>query len=558
MNDPQILIVGAGPVGQLAALLLARHGVATRLIDRHVSRLTAPRAHAVNPRTLEICESIGVSAEGLRSIGTNANDGGWVRFMGTLSGPEFGCLPYERQDEAALKHTPYPLTNIPQPKFEAALDEAIAAEPLISFQRGLTCLRVDETADGVVTYFEETETGAKSSDTFAYVIAADGAGSRIRSSLGIGMEGPEALQHYVMIHFNADLTALTESRPGVLYFLFDPKTAGVLIAYDRADTWVLMHPFDPARETAEDFDEAKCLALVNDAIGMAHDGIKIENISNWVMSAQIAEHYRKGRIFLAGDAAHRFPPTGGLGLNTGAVDAQNLAWKLAAVVKGEAGEALLDTYEAERRPVALVNSEQSLTNASKMFDLLAVILGFDPAQAEAQYASVLAEMETSEALKMAVAAQRPHFDSFNLQLGYRYASPAVIGAPELISSSETDISFYVPSWEPGAHIPHRWVTHEASDKSLLTLLAPESFTLLAGPDALGWVEAAAEMKVPALQFGTHYTDKSLDWNHMTGLSDSSAILIRPDGHIAARLAPMPSGHATELAATLSQILARAA
>ena len=558
MNDPQILIVGAGPVGQLAALLLARHGIATRLIDRHVSRLTAPRAHAVNPRTLEICESIGVSAEALRAIGANANDGGWVRFMGTLSGPEFGCLPYERQDEAALKHTPYPLTNIPQPKFEAALDVAIAAEPLISFQRGLTCLRVDETADGVVACFEETETGAKSSDTFAYVIAADGAGSRIRSSLGIGMEGPEALQHYVMIHFNADLTALTESRPGVLYFLFDPKTAGVLIAYDRADTWVLMHPFDPARETAEDFDEAKCLALINDAIGVAHDGIKVENISNWVMSAQIAEHYRKGRVFLAGDAAHRFPPTGGLGLNTGAVDAQNLAWKLAAVVKGEAGEALLDTYEAERRPVALVNSEQSLTNASKMFDLLAVILGFDPAQAEAQYASVLAEMETSEALKMAVAAQRPHFDSFNLQLGYRYASPAVIGAPELISGSETDISFYVPSWEPGAHIPHRWVTHEASDKSLLALLAPESFTLLAGPDALAWVEAAAEMKVPALQFGTHYTDKSLDWSHMTGLSDSSAILIRPDGHIAARLAPMPSGHATELAATLSQILARAA
>ena len=558
MADPQILIVGAGPVGQLAALLLAKHGIATRLIDRHATRLTAPRAHAVNPRTLEICESIGVSADGLRSIGANANDGGWVRFMGTLSGPEFGCLPYERQDEAALKHTPYPLTNIPQPKFEAALDEAIAAEPLISFQRGLTCLGLEETGNGVTAHFEETDGVAESSGTYAYVIAADGANSRIRSALGIGMEGPEALQHYVMIHFNADLTALTESRPGVLYFLFDPKTAGVLIAYDRADTWVLMHPFDPARETAEDFDEAKCMDLIHDALGAKHDGIKVENISNWVMSAQIAEHYRKGRVFLAGDAAHRFPPTGGLGLNTGAVDAQNLAWKLGAVLKGEAGEALLDTYEAERRPVALVNSEQSLTNASKMFDLLAVILGFDPAEAEAQYASVLAEMETSEALKAAVAAQRPHFDSFNLQLGYRYASPAVIDAPELVSGAETDISFYIPSWEPGAHVPHRWVTHEASDKSLLALLAPESFTLLAGPDAQSWVDAAGEMKLPALQFGTHYTDKALDWSHMTGLSDHSALLVRPDGHIASRLAPMATGHAAKLAATLSQILARAA
>ncbi|MFZ3033710.1 MAG: FAD-dependent monooxygenase [Parvibaculum sp.] len=556
MTEPQILIVGAGPVGQLAALLLARHGVATHLIDRRKTRLTAPRAHAVNPRTLEICESIGVSAEALRAIGADANDGGWVRFMGTLSGPEFGSLPYERQDEAALKHTPYPLTNIPQPKFEAALDEAIEAEPLIHFSRGLACLEITESADGVTAFLEDADSGARSHTEFAYVIAADGAGSRIRSSLGIGMEGPEALQHYVMIHFEADLTALTDSRPGVLYFLFDPKTTGVLIAYDRANTWVLMHPFDPARESADDFDEATCLKLIDDAIGVPQGGIDVRNISNWVMSARIAEHYRKGRIFLAGDAAHRFPPTGGLGLNTGAVDAQNLAWKLAAVVKGEAGEALLDTYEAERRPVALVNSEQSLTNAAKMFDLLAVILGFDPEKAEAQYASVLAEMDTSETLKTAVAAQRPHFDSFNLQLGYRYASPAVIGAPDLISGAETDISHYIPSWEPGAHVPHRWVTHDNEVKSLLALLPPQGFTLLAGPDADDWAYAASSMNLPALQFGVHYTDDKQDWSHTTGLPDGGAVLIRPDGHIASRLEAVVSGHAAHLARHISQVLAR--
>ena len=238
MTKPQILIVGAGPVGQLAALLLARHGIATRLVDRRKTRLSAPRAHAVNPRTLEICESLGVSADALRAAGANANDGGWVRFMGTLSGPEFGCLPYERQDEDALRHTPYPLSNIPQPKFEEALEEAIAAEPLIDFTRCVACLDVTEGSDSVTVVLEDVESGTRSSGSFAYVIAADGASSRIRFSLGIGMEGPEALQHYVMIHFNADLTSLTDNRPGVLYFLFDPKTAGVLIAYDRADTWV--------------------------------------------------------------------------------------------------------------------------------------------------------------------------------------------------------------------------------------------------------------------------------------------------------------------------------
>lgn len=530
MSRLPVLIAGAGPVGCLAALLLARQGIVSRLVDRRPRPSSAPKAHAVNPRTLEICESAGVSAAALRRAGASANDAGFVRFMGTLAGPEFGALPYERQDDAALAHTPFPLTNIPQPKFEAALFKAVEAEPLISFERGVACTAVEEHPEGIVaTLAGERET---SQLDCSYVVAADGAGSRLREALGIVMEGPEALQHYIMIHFEADLRELTAARPGVLYFLFDPATSGVLIAYDRANTWVLMHPFDPAVEAPETFDDAKCSPLVEAAIANPAP-FTIRNISPWAMSAQIAARYRKGRVFLAGDAAHRFPPTGGLGLNTGAVDAQNLAWKLAAVLKGEAGAALLDTYETERRPVAIANSEQSLMNAAKLFDLFGVLYGADPARVMEHYGALAADPAASAELPAAIEAQRPHFDSFNLQLGYRYASAALADAPPLIPASEIDISDYRPSWDVGAYLPHRWVSRGGEEVSLLSLRDPARFTLLAGPAASAWRKAAEGLGLATISSGCHFTDEE-DWPALTGLPGEGALLIRPDGHIACR------------------------
>lgn len=550
----QVLIVGAGPVGQLSALLLARQGITSLVVDRRAESSTAPKAHAVNPRTLEICESVGVSAKALMAAGASANDAGWVRFVGTLKGPEFGHLPYERQDDAALEHTPFPLTNIPQPKLEAALAEAIRREPLIKTMRGQTCIDVHDDGKRVSAQLMDTETNEPSRIEGDYLIAADGAGSAIRALLGIAMEGPEALQHNVMIHFEADLKAYTDARPGVLYFLFEPVTKGVLIAYDRASNWVLMHPYDPNHEAADSFDKATCCRLVEAAIGKPVASLKIHNVSPWVMSAQIAERYRAGRIFLAGDAAHRFPPTGGLGLNTGVVDAQNLAWKLAAVLKGEAGDALLDTYEVERRPVAQVNSEQSLTNAAKLFELFAVLFGHDPSRIDAHYAAISADPLSSPELAAAVEMQRPHFDSFNLQLGYRYASSAIADAPDLITGADTDISTYIPSWEPGAHLPHRWIEHDGKRRSLLDLLPVDSFSLLAGPQAAGWSNAASSLNMLVWQFGVDYRDNESGWTKMTGLPEDGALLIRPDGHIAARLVAGFGDHTTCLSRQMSRLL----
>jgi len=365
------------------------------------------------------------------------------------------------------------------------------------------------------------------------------------------MEGPEVLENFITIHFEADLRQLTDARPGVLYFLLDPDNAGVLIAYDRANTWVLMHGYNPDMESLADFDPDRCAALVRKAAGDADLYLTIQNIGSWAMSAQIAETYRRGRVFLVGDAAHRFPPTGGLGLNTGAGDAQNLAWKLAAVLKGAAAPGLLDTYQTERQPIARINSEQSLTNAAKIFDLYALLHGLDPEKVADHYAAVSADPSSVKELPDVVEAQRPHFDSFNLQIGYRYVSEALGDAMPLPPASQIETSAYHPDWQVGAHVPHSWVNHDGIKKSVYDLLPMTSFTLLMGPKANGAFDA-----VPlGVKMQSHPGDgqDGFDWCAQTGLPATGAVLVRPDGHIAARL----TGTEDDPAATVMDALSSA-
>ena len=543
-DQPPVLIVGAGPVGQLAALLLSCHGIPSLLVDKRLATLTAPKAHAVNPRTLEICDAIGVSAQRLRALGADANDGGDVRFVGTLSGPDFGSLPYERQDEGALQDTPFPLSNIPQPRFEEELINAIAGDVNIQFQRGVECTHLVNEGDRVVAELKNVQTGTAETRMFDYAIATDGAGSSIRNSLGIAMQGPEALQDFLMLHFTVDLRRFTQGRRGVLYFLFDPAVRGTLIAYDQASTWVLMHPWNPQSEQLDDYDDERCRTALARAVGEPVTEAILENISPWSMSAQIAEKYRSERIFIAGDAAHRFPPAGGLGLNTGAGDVQNLTWKLAAVLQGRAGSALLDTYETERRPVACINSEQSLTNTAKLFDLYLAIHGTDPNSVAEHYAAVAADPSAFPALATAVAAQKPHFDSFNLQLGYRYVSQAIFEPAPL--PPLTDVSDYQPSWDAGAHFPHRWVSHNGSRLALQQLLPANQFTVIYGPDA---VAANSDGRLHEIRWGADFLDES-DWSIQTRLPDTGALLIRPDGHIAARFEQIAAEPLASVMATL--------
>lgn len=554
MLETQVLIVGAGPVGQMAALLLARQGVRSIVVEKRAKRLTAPKAHAVNSRTLEICEAAGVSAEKIRSTGAPPDEAGWVRFVSTLTGTEFGHLPYERQQDDVKALTPYPLSNIAQPDFEEILEAALLEREEVQLLRGTECKSLTQSADGVVASLTTQDDEAKTVSC-RYVIAADGANSPTRAALDIALEGPEGLQHNMMIHFEADLRPFATDKPGILYFLFEPEAQGALIAYDLANSWVLMHGFDPATTSPETFDDATCVALIEQAVGTRVPDIKVKNVGPWTMCAQVAERYRSGRIFLAGDAAHRFPPTGGLGLNTGIGDAQNITWKIAAVENGWAGDDLLETYEAERRPVAQINTEQSLENAGKMFGLFEALYGSDPEKTRERFDAMCEDPTAFPDLGPAIELQRPHFDSLNLQLGYRYISDAVIDTAPVDKNVPIDISRYEPSTQPGAILPHAWVEADEQETSLLSLVPMERFTLLLGPESDASAEAikASDVPLSVLTYGQDFKTAA-DWSAFSDLPGDGALLIRPDRHIAKRYTSVCSADALsrDLASLLSQ------
>ncbi len=538
MLSTQVLIIGAGPVGMVAALTLAQSGVKCVLVDKRLERLDAPKAHAVNARTLEICERLGVSADDVRAGGASVADGGEVHFVDVLKGTCFGSLPYERQDDGAREFTPWPLVNIPQPKFEEFLSLRLTHCSDVSLLRGVNATDLQEVEDGVVTTLEVDGTNAPMTLHADYVIAADGAGSPTREHLGIGMTGPEALQNHLMIHFEADLRDLTSAHPGLLYFCLSPEAGGAFIGYERDRTWVFMQSYDPNTQGQDDFDDETCRKLIEAAAGARIDDFKLKNVSPWTMSAQVADAYRKGRIFLAGDAAHRFPPTGGLGLNTGVADAENVAWKLAKVLHGQAAPSLLDTYEPERRTIAQINTQQSLTNSAKIMHVFGAVYGPDPARTAEHYAAACANPDTP-AIREAVEIQRPHFDSFNLQLGYRYGACV---DPEAI-----DISHYEPAFEIGDFLPLVQLT---DGPWLLGLLPHDDFALVTGPDGAAW----ANEKLAVFTEGVDF-EPLQPFHGRAGLHADGALLIRPDGHICARWTEAPDDPQASLNDCLTNALA---
>ncbi|CAE7593651.1 tfdB [Symbiodinium microadriaticum] len=476
---------------------------------------------------MEICDAVGLSGDALRALGSPLDKAADVRFVSKLAGVEFGALPYERQTDETLTITPFPLANMSQPKFEAALANALENCENASLLRGAQCESLEETPDGVRAEVMLRGTTDPLIIKSSYAIACDGAGSRTRDALGIAMDGPDVLEQFVMIHCRGDLGHLTPDGSGVLNFVLDPTAAGAFIFYDDMTSFVFMKPCDLATESPNDFDEARCRKEVAQAIGDDNAHFTIENISPWRMTAQIATAYRKGRIFLVGDAAHRFPPTGGLGLNTGIGDAHNLAWKLAHVLKGLAAESLLETYEAERRPVAQTNSEQSLLNAAKMFELIAALHGPDPAAAEAHFITKCETGADDDAICQAVEAQRPHFDSIQLQLGYRYHSDALVGSQPNEAGAMIDISDYQPSYEVGALLPHEWVINGTGRTSILSQLCPTRFNLITR-DA-NWHAACTNIEADIQSI-----EAPTSWSDHPDLAGIAALLVRPDGHIAAR------------------------
>lgn len=525
-NEPtietQVLIVGGGPVGLLGAQILGRCGIDTLVVEKHLQRLDAPKAHALNPRSLEICHAAGVPMAAIHAAATPAVEGGFVHMLTRLSDAPFGSLPYERQDDAVRRFTPWPLINIAQPRFEAIVEEQLEDAVAVTVRRGWEWQRCAFDTNGVRSTLIDRTNGATRHVRSRYLIAADGAGSSVRDAVGIPMDGPAELQHNMMIHFEADLEHLVVDKPGILYFLFGPQSSGALISYDRRRTWVLMHPYEPGRDATDSFTDVRCRSLVEAAIGTSIPSLRMCGARPWVMSAQVARRYRSGGAFLAGDAAHRFPPTGGLGLNTGIADIDNLCWKINAVIAGWAGEGILDSYELERRSVAQTNMSQSLGNALG-FRAVFQALGYAPDLTvdAATFTARLHDPAARAAVDAAIVAQKDHFDSLRLQLGYVYGGDAS-------AASTAPISDYTPQAIAGARLPHVWL---ADGRSILDTLHHDRFTLLAGAAGLDWEALTVSQPLSVLVEGRAFHCPDPTAIETLGLSGEGAVLVRPDGHI---------------------------
>jgi 2,4-dichlorophenol 6-monooxygenase len=517
-----VLIVGSGPSGMTAALALAKFGISSMLIDCRQSNYMAPRAHALNPRTLEIFSSLGLDIEAFKAAATPVDESCWVRWVDTLNGGEYGKLPYERMHADEGLPTAWPLLNVPQPAAEIVLQKYVDSEAAIQSFRPWAWKSCEHRAEGVESIVVDDQ-GQEHRILSRYLIGADGAGSPVRASQGIEMKGMGIVHDFVMIHFKADLSKVVKDSPAILYWVMRQECSGTFIAYDIKGNWVFMYPYDEADTDISTFTEDYCSKLVRQAIGGVDINLEIISIGSWGLGSQVAESFRALNVFLVGDSAHRFPPSGGLGLNTGVGDAHNLAWKIAGVLQGWAWPGLLDSYQPEREHVAQLNADFSTENAGKMFYVMLAIGTIMPDKMQPSFEMLQADSSRWAEIQQAIENQRDHFDGLALQIGQHYGRKNV---PDLRAN-------HMQFTDVGARFPHTWLSINDQRASSLDLLSATRFTLIVRE---GVLLADINSEVP-YQIKVENMDFSLSDDSLAtiGLDVASLIIVRPDGHIAERM-----------------------
>jgi tetracenomycin A2 monooxygenase-dioxygenase len=554
VDNPEVVIIGAGPVGLSAAMALGRAGVRCLVLERRSEFSRYPKANGVHARTMEIFREWGV-VKPIRALTAGMPDEVTIAWMTRLNGIEIGLMSTGDADDTDRlfdQQSPESMSVVGQHMFEPIL--AAAAEEMDNVTIKLGCELVELTpGEDSVTVAYTDQSGARQTVVAQYLIGADGIRSVVRRTLGIGEHGQESLGTAINVQFDADLEKFLGGRFIPIIWIINADTQGAFIR-DGAIRWrynfEIAPGADPDGVSPEEYEKH-----IADAIGEPVD-IKVHNVWSWSHDLSVTDKWREGRVFLAGDAAHHFPPHGGFGLNSGVQDAQNLAWKLAARLRWNAGDGLLTSYQDERLPVAEFNGEQMMHNTRQMEKT-----GF-----MLKDKNFLATLETDageparQAIAAGIPAQRAQLASHGQQFGSQYSSSAVV--PDGTDIVESSVAEYRPSARPGARAPHSWVRTGSEVVSTIDLY-DGGFILLTGPDNTGWVSAAkqirTELGVPVSVFGLGTdlmpVDEDLDeLLKRYGLAPSGAVLVRPDGFVGFRSITSSDDEQQSLSGAFRQIL----
>ncbi|HVG54336.1 MAG TPA: FAD-dependent monooxygenase [Vicinamibacterales bacterium] len=530
-----VLIVGSSLVGMSTALQLGHHGIPALAVEHHRGTAIHPRAAQITQRSMEILRMVGIEQIVRAKSDEQFVQDGAIMAVETLAGKELGYF-IANLNEGVRDVSPCERVFISQSLLEPLLRSR--AEELGARLRFATDLvSFEQYPDHVHAVIRQRDSGDTDHVRAQYMVAADGAHSRVRDSLGIGMQGRGVFSRSVTIYFRADVNALLRGRNlSVIYVnhpqlrgffrIEKPFTSGFLAVNAIGD------PANPVTDVATDLSEERCREWVRLALGSDEVPITIDNVMPWNAEANCAERYQQGRVFIAGDAAHAMPPNGGFGGNTGIQDAHNLAWKLAMVLRKEAGPDLLDTYDAERRPVGTFTTEQAY---SRYVTRTAPYLGTDGIQ--------------------------PVAPDLNVELGYRYDSPALChaGDPGPLHENPRESRGRV-----GTRAPHAWITINGKRMSTIDLFGVGRFVMLTGPHAQSWlntIRAVGESgRVPLRDIDVYSLDAPAIDDPEGAVAEaygltSDVVLIRPDGFVAWR-SKTPTGSPSAIVGAVSQAICK--
>lgn len=576
IDETDVLVVGAGPAGLTMSAMLARDGVQAIILNKYPNCAHTPRAHITNQRAMEIFRDLGVE-EKVRGEALSWEQMGHNIWATSVTGPElarmyaWGSGPHRHADY--VNASPCPMANVGQHRLEPVL-RARADEFGADLRFNHELVGITQNAESVEAEVKDRSTGENYVIRARYAVGADGGRSLVAKSLDFPYDGQSGLGSAVNVWLEADLEKYRADRPGALFFTIQPGRdfwlgAGTFITVRPWNEWVLIVVYDPKTETL-DLSEAALTERARKVIGDKDVEITIKDVSEWQLNHVVATQYRKGRVFLAGDAAHQHPPANGLGSNTSVQDSYNLAWKLSHVVRGLADDALLDSYNDERQPVGRQVVDRALESVG-LFGQIPSIFGVEAGQSDEEGQTALDNFSSDSEdgrkrraeLDRALAENEYHFNAHGVELGQRYTSTAAVTDGQAMPEYSRDPQlYYHPTTWPGAYLPHVWVVRDGKRVSTLDLAGDGAFTLLVGVGGDAWAEATAtvakelgvDLRCVKVGRGCEVDDAYGAWVECREISDHGAILVRPDRYVGWRMPDLPAEPSQDLRAAMRRIL----